>query len=42
MSEPRKNRLSIDGGQVKEDEHVATYKAIPESDTGEIWQKTTR
>ncbi|XP_028031250.1 uncharacterized protein LOC114243828 [Bombyx mandarina] len=33
MSEPRKNRLSIDGGQVKEDEHVATYKAIPESDT---------
>lgn len=33
MSEPRKNHLSIDGGQVKEDENVATYKPIPESDT---------
>ncbi|XP_047033604.1 uncharacterized protein LOC124640051 [Helicoverpa zea] len=33
MSEPRKNHLSIDGGQVKEDEHVASYKPIPESDT---------
>ncbi|XP_059058229.1 neutral and basic amino acid transport protein rBAT isoform X2 [Achroia grisella] len=33
MSEPRKNHLSIDGGQVKEDDNVATYKPIPESDT---------
>ncbi|KAJ8724134.1 hypothetical protein PYW07_008114 [Mythimna separata] len=33
MSEPRKNHLSIDGGQVKEDEHVASYKPIPETDT---------
>lgn len=36
MSETRKNHLTIDGGQVKEatDEHVASYKPIPESDTG--------
>ena len=34
MSETRKNHLSIDGGQVKEDEHVASYKPIPETDTG--------
>ncbi|KAJ8713826.1 hypothetical protein PYW08_007446 [Mythimna loreyi] len=33
MSEPRKNHLSIDGGQVKEDDHVASYKPIPETDT---------
>ncbi|KAF9796363.1 hypothetical protein SFRURICE_001936 [Spodoptera frugiperda] len=32
MSESRKNHLSIDGAQVKEDEHVASYKPIPESD----------
>ncbi|CAK1583342.1 unnamed protein product [Parnassius mnemosyne] len=35
MSEPRKNHLTIDGGQGREDEHVvASYKPIPESDTG--------
>ncbi|XP_063367635.1 uncharacterized protein LOC134656050 [Cydia amplana] len=33
MSEPRKNHLTIDGGQPKDDEHVATYKPIPEADT---------
>lgn len=33
MAEPRKNHLNIDGGQVKEDEHVASYKPIPETDT---------
>ncbi|KAJ0173809.1 hypothetical protein K1T71_010958 [Dendrolimus kikuchii] len=33
MSEPRKNHLTIDGGQVKDDEHVASYKPIPEADT---------
>ncbi|XP_050354339.1 uncharacterized protein LOC126776096 [Nymphalis io] len=35
MSETRKNHLTIDGGQIKEttDEHVASYKPIPESDT---------
>ncbi|CAH2266057.1 uncharacterized protein LOC120631977 isoform X1 [Pararge aegeria] len=33
MSETRKNHLTIDGGQVKEDEHVASYKPIPEADT---------
>ncbi|CAG9789117.1 unnamed protein product [Diatraea saccharalis] len=32
MSEPRKNHLSIDGGQIKEDENVASYKPIPDSD----------
>ncbi|CAK1549535.1 unnamed protein product [Leptosia nina] len=32
MSESRKNHLSIDGGQVKEDEHVSSYKPIPEND----------
>lgn len=34
MSESRKNHLTIDGGQAKEDDHVASYKPIPESDTG--------
>lgn len=34
MSETRKNHLTIDGGQVTEDEHVASYKPIPESDAG--------
>lgn len=33
MSEPRKNHLSIDGGQIKEDENVSSYKPIPESET---------
>ncbi|KAG6442503.1 hypothetical protein O3G_MSEX002394 [Manduca sexta] len=33
MSEPRKNRLSIDGGQVKDDEHVASYKPIPDAES---------
>lgn len=33
MSEPRKNHLTIDGGLPKDDEHVATYKPIPEADT---------
>ncbi|XP_063627559.1 uncharacterized protein LOC134799099 isoform X1 [Cydia splendana] len=33
MSEPRKNHLTIDGGQPKDDEHVATYKPIPEAAT---------
>ncbi|XP_072930169.1 uncharacterized protein CD98hc isoform X2 [Epargyreus clarus] len=33
MAEPRKNHLSIDGGQVKDDDHVASYKPIPDSDT---------
>lgn len=36
MSEPRKNHLAIDGGQVKEDDHVASYKAIPEADSGTL------
>ncbi|XP_073950787.1 CD98 heavy chain isoform X1 [Choristoneura fumiferana] len=35
MSE-RKNHLTIDGGQVQEDEHVASYKPLPESDAGEF------
>lgn len=35
MSESRKNHLNIDGGQVKEDDHVASYKPIPENDGGE-------
>lgn len=35
MSEPRKNHLTIDGGQGRDDDHVvASYKPIPESDTG--------
>ncbi|XP_052744049.1 uncharacterized protein LOC112056937 isoform X2 [Bicyclus anynana] len=33
MSETRKNHLTIDGGQVREDDHVASYKPIPETDT---------
>ncbi|XP_045776753.1 uncharacterized protein LOC123875127 isoform X1 [Maniola jurtina] len=41
MSEPRKNHLTIDGGQVKEDEHVASYKAIPETDTDFRTSKTS-
>lgn len=43
MSETRKNHLTIDGGQVKEatDEHVASYKAIPESDTDFRTSKTS-
>ncbi|XP_047505725.1 uncharacterized protein LOC125050140 [Pieris napi] len=32
MSESRKNHLNIDGGQVKEDDHVASYKPISEND----------
>ncbi|VVC87665.1 unnamed protein product [Leptidea sinapis] len=32
MSETRKNHLSIDGGQLKEDDHVSSYKPIPDSD----------
>ncbi|XP_038206472.1 uncharacterized protein LOC119828406 isoform X1 [Zerene cesonia] len=32
MSEGRKNHLSIDGGQVKEDDHVASYKPLPDND----------
>lgn len=36
MAEPRKNHLTIDGGQVKDDEHVASYKPIPETDTGKL------
>ncbi|XP_045453156.1 uncharacterized protein LOC123662347 [Melitaea cinxia] len=43
MSETRKNHLTIDGGQVKEatDEHVASYKPIPESDTDFRTSKTS-
>ncbi|KAL0869375.1 hypothetical protein ABMA27_007618 [Loxostege sticticalis] len=33
MAEPRKNHLSIDGGQIKEDDNVATYKPIPDADS---------
>ncbi|CAB3248652.1 unnamed protein product [Arctia plantaginis] len=33
MSEPRKNHLSINGGQDNEDENVSSYKPIPETDT---------
>lgn len=32
MSESRKNRLSMGGGQVTDDEQVASYKPIPEKD----------
>ncbi|KAI8425367.1 hypothetical protein MSG28_007126 [Choristoneura fumiferana] len=41
MSE-RKNHLTIDGGQVQEDEHVASYKPLPESDAGPDPDKNNR
>ncbi|XP_028176777.1 uncharacterized protein LOC114364714 isoform X5 [Ostrinia furnacalis] len=40
MSETRKNHLSIDGGQVKGDDNVATYKPIPDADSEYLPPKT--
>lgn len=34
MAEPHKNHLNIDGAQAKQDENIASYKPIPETDRG--------
>lgn len=37
MAETRKNHLAIDGAQVKDVEHIASYKPIPEADSGNFY-----
>ncbi|XP_048478661.1 uncharacterized protein LOC105383450 isoform X2 [Plutella xylostella] len=42
MAEPRGNHLDIDGGQVKEDEHISSYKPLPDTDSAPRAPKLTK